>query len=577
MASGVIHILVYFAVILALTRPMGAYMHAVFEGTGWLSKRVFAPVEHVVFRLFMVDSDKEMDWKRYALCVLMVSTISMFAVYFILRSQGHLPLNPEGMPGTSSHLAFNTAASFSSNTNWQAYGGETTMSHLSQMLALTVQNFVSAAVGIVVVIVLIRGFARRTTTDLGNFWVDFTRCVLWILLPMSVVLALLLVSQGVIQNLASYKEVTTVEGATQILATGPAASQIAIKQLGTNGGGFFNANSAVPFENPTPISNFLESVAIFLVPAGLTYTFGKMVGKTSQGWAVFAAMSVIFLAGAFFVYGLEQRGNPALDKLGVNQASSTGSEAAPGGNMEGKEVRFGIADSSIWAVATTDASNGSVNSMHSSYMPLSGAMLLFNMHIGEVAFGGVGSGLYGMLVFAIITVFIAGLMIGRTPEYLGKKIGPKEVKLAAVYFLIASAMILITTAVAVSTEQGQAGPLNTGAHGFSEILYAFTSQGQNNGSAFAGLSANTSFYNATGGITMLITRFLPMLTILALAGALVTKPKVPVSAGTLPTDSPLFVGLLVGVIVVIGGLTFFPAYTLGPIAEHFLSQAGVLS
>jgi K+-transporting ATPase ATPase A chain len=481
------------------------------------------------------------------------------------------------MPGTSSHLAFNTAASFTSNTNWQAYGGETTMSHLSQMLALTVQNFVSAAVGIVVVIVLIRAFVRRTTTHLGNFWVDFTRCVLWILLPMSFVLALLLVSQGVIQNFDSNKELTTVEGATQILAMGPAASQIAIKQLGTNGGGFFNANSAVPFENPTPVSNFLESVAIFLIPAGLTYTFGKMVGRTSQGWAIFAAMAIIFVAGVFLVYGMEQRGNPAFDDLGVSQAYQTGDDASSGGNMEGKEVRFGIADSAIWAVATTDASNGSVNSMHDSYMPLSGAMLLFNMHIGEVAFGGVGSGLYGMLVFAIVTVFIAGLMIGRTPEYLGKKIGPKEVKLAAVYFLVASALILVMTAVATSTTEGQAGPLNGGAHGFSEILYAFTSYGQNNGSAFAGLSANTSFYNSAGGITMLGARFLPMVAILALAGALVTKQKVPVSAGTLPTDSPIFVGLLVGVIVVIGGLTFFPAYTVGPIAEHFLSQAGVLS
>jgi K+-transporting ATPase ATPase A chain len=575
--TGVIHILVFFGVIFALTKPLGAYMYAVFEGQGALSQRVFSPVERVIYRAFMVDANKEMDWKRYALSMIIFSALSMVAVYTMLRFQGSLPLNPQDMPNTTSHLAFNTAASFTSNTNWQSYGGETTMSYLSQMLALTVQNFVSAAVGIVVVVVLIRGFVRKSTTDLGNFWVDLTRCILWILLPMSVVLSLLLVSQGVIQNFDSYKEVTTVEGAQQVFAMGPAASQIAIKQLGTNGGGFFNANSAVPFENPTPASNFLEAVAIILIPAALTYTFGKMVGKTAQGWAIFTAMSIIFLAGALFVYGMEQAGNPALDDLGVSQSYETGDRASSGGNMEGKEVRFGIADSAIWANATTVASNGSVNSMHDSYVPLSGAMLMFNMAIGEVAFGGVGSGLYGMLVFAIITVFVAGLMIGRTPEYLNKKIGPTEVKFAGIYFLIASAMILITTAIAVSTEQGQAGPLNAGAHGFSEILYAFTSQGQNNGSAFAGLTANTSFYNTTGGISMLVVRFLPMVAILALAGALAMKQKVPVSAGTLPTDSPLFVGMLVGVVVIIGGLTFFPAYTLGPIAEHFLSQAGVLS
>jgi K+-transporting ATPase ATPase A chain len=440
-----------------------------------------------------------------------------------------------------------------------------------------VQNFVSSAVGIVVVIVLIRGFVRRSTTDLGNFWVDLTRCILWILLPLATVLALLLVSQGVIQNFSSYKEITTVQGAQQILSMGPAASQIAIKQLGTNGGGFFNANSAVPFENPTPASNFLEVVAIFLIPAGLTHTFGKMVGKTAQGWAIFAAMSVLFLAGVFFVYQQEQTGNPTLDNLGVSQSYETGNDAQAGGNMEGKEVRFGIADSAIWANATTDASNGSVNSMHDSYLPLSGAILMFNMHLGEIVFGGVGSGLYGMLVFAIIAVFVAGLMIGRTPEYLGKKIGPKEMKLAGIYFLISSALILVMTAIAVSVERGQAGPLNTGAHGYSEILYAYTSQGQNNGSAFAGLTANTWFYNTTGGITMLIARFLPMVAVLALAGALAQKQRVPETAGTLATDRPLFVGFLIGVVVIIGGLTFFPALALGPIAEHFLVHAGVLS
>jgi K+-transporting ATPase ATPase A chain len=575
--NGVLHILVYFAVVLLLTKPLGAYMHAVFEGQGTLSRRVFAPVERVIYRATFVDETVEMDWKRYAISMVLFSAASMFAVYAILRAQGHLPLNPQDLTGTTPHLSFNTAASFSSNTNWQSYGGETTLSYLSQMLALTVQNFVSAAVGILVVIVLIRGFVRKTTTNLGNFWVDLIRCVLWILLPMSIVLALLLVSQGVIQNMHSYKEITTLEGAKQIFAMGPAASQIAIKQLGTNGGGFFNANSAVPFENPTPFSNFLEAVSIILIPAGLTYTFGKMVGKTGQGWAIFAAMSIIFLAGVFTVYGQEQGGNPVLADHGVEQSYQAGDTAQAGGNMEGKEVRFGIADSAIWANATTDASNGSVNSMHDSYMPISGAILMFNMHLGEIVFGGVGSGLYGMLVFAIIAVFVAGLMIGRTPEYLGKKIGPKEMKLAGIYFLIPSALILILTALAVSVKQGQAGPLNAGAHGYSEILYAFTSQGQNNGSAFAGLTANAPFYDIAGGIEMLVVRFLPMIAVLALAGALVQKQKVPVTAGTLPTDRPLFVGFLVGVVIIIGGLTFFPALALGPIAEHFLVHAGVLS
>jgi K+-transporting ATPase ATPase A chain len=576
-ASGIIHILVYFGVILLLTKPLGAYMAAVFQGEGALATRLFAPVERVIYRVFFVDEKAEMDWKRYAFSVIAFSVFSMLAVYLVLRGQNHLPLNPMDFPGTSEHLAFNTAASFTSNTNWQSYGGETTMSYFSQMVALTVQNFVSAAVGIAVVLVLIRGFARRTTSELGNFWVDLTRCVLWILLPLSIVLAVLLISQGVIQTFDSYKEITTVEGAKQVLAMGPAASQIAIKQLGTNGGGFFNANSAVPFENPTPVSNFLQMVAIFLIPAGLTYTFGRMVGSQKQGWAIFTAMSVIFLAGAFIVYAAEQTGNPTLADLGVDQSYETGDLASSGGNMEGKEVRFGIADSAIWATATTDASNGSVNSMHDSYTPLGGVIPLFNMHLGEIVFGGVGSGLYGMLVFAIIAVFVAGLMIGRTPEYLGKKIGPKEMKLAAIYFLISSAMILITTAIAVSVSEGQVGPLNSGAHGYSEILYAFTSQGQNNGSAFAGLTANTAFYNSTGGVTMLIVRFIPMIAVLALAGSLVSKQKVPESAGTLPTDSPLFAGFLAGVVLIIGGLTFFPALALGPIAEHFLVHAGVLS
>jgi K+-transporting ATPase ATPase A chain len=574
--SGITHILVYFVVILALTKPLGTYMAAVFGGEGHLSKRLFAPVERVIYRTLSIDDTSEMGWKRYAVNVVLFSTLSMFAVYVILRLQGHLPLNPQGLPGVKPDLAFNTAASFTSNTNWQSYAGESTMSYLSQMLALTVQNFVSAAVGIVVVIVLIRGFARRSTSNLGNFWVDLTRCVLWVLLPLSIVLALVLVSQGVIQNFSSYKEITTLEGVKQVLAMGPAASQVAIKQLGTNGGGFFNTNSATPFENPTPFSNFLEALAILLIPAALTYTFGKMVGSTKQGWAIFAAMSVIFFAGVFFSYGAEQTGNPTLASLGVDQSYHTGQQASAGGNLEGKEARFGIADSSIWATATTNASNGSVNSMHDSYTPLGGLVPLFNVHLGEVVFGGVGSGLYGMLVFAIIAVFIAGLMIGRTPEYLGKKIGPYEMKMAVVYFVVSSAFILLFTAVAAVAPDGKAGPLNTGPHGFSEMLYAFTSAGGNNGSAFAGLTANTTFYNTLLGISMLGARFLPMVAILALAGSIAAKQKVPESAATLPTNGPLFAGLLAGVVIIVGGLTFFPALALGPIAEHFLMQAGAL-
>jgi K+-transporting ATPase ATPase A chain len=574
--SGLLHILVYFLVILALTKPLGAYMAMVFTGEGRVAQRFFTPVENVFYKLLMIDPKREMDWKRYAFSVLLFSAFGFFIVYFLMRLQASLPLNPQDLANTTPHLAFNTAASFTSNTNWQSYGGETTLGYLVQMLGLTVQNFVSAAVGIVVVIVLIRGFSRRSTTDLGNFWVDVTRCVFWILIPMSFVLAIVLVSQGVIQNFDSYKSVTTVEGVEQILAMGPAASQIAIKQLGTNGGGFFNANSAVPFENPTPFANFLEMVSLILIPAGLTYTFGKMIGNTRQGWAVFSAMSILLLAGALITYAAEQRGNPILADLGVNQEYATGDSAQAGGNMEGKEVRFGIADSTIWATATTDASNGSVNSMHDSYTPLGGLVPLFNMHLGEVVFGGTGSGLYGMLVFAIIAVFIGGLMIGRTPEYLGKKIGPFEMKMAVVYFLTSSAAILLLTAAGTAFADGRVGPLNSGPHGYSEILYAFTSAGANNGSAFAGLTANTPFYNTLLGVEMLLARFVPMMAILALAGSLARKQLVPESAGTLPTTGPLFVWLLVGVVFIVGGLTFFPALALGPIAEHFLVNTGQL-
>jgi K+-transporting ATPase ATPase A chain len=574
--SGILHIVLYFAVILAITKPLGTYLALVFEGESRISKRLFRPIERVVYRALFIDETSEMGWKRYAISVVLFSTLSMFAVYVILRLQGHLPLNPQALPGVKADQAFSIAASFTSNTNWQSYAPESTVSYLSQMLALTVQNFASAAVGIVVVIVLIRGFARRSTSNLGNFWVDLTRCILWILLPLAVVLALLLVSQGVIQNFSGYKEITTLEGMKQVLAMGPAASQIAIKQLGTNGGGFFNTNSATPFENPTPFSNFLEAVAILLIPAALTYTFGKMVGSTKQGWVIFAAMAIIFLAGTFLAYGAEQTGNPVLSGLGVDQSYQAGQQASAGGNMEGKEVRFGIADSAIWATATTDASNGSVNSMHDSYTPLGGLVPLFNIQLGEVVFGGVGSGLYGMLVFAIIAVFVAGLMIGRTPEYLGKKIGPYEMKMAAVYFLVSSAAILLGTSVATVAPAGMAGPLNAGPHGFSEILYAFSSAGGNNGSAFAGITTNTAFYNTSMGMAMLVARFLPLLAVLALAGALVRKQKVPESAATLPTNGPLFTGLLAGVVIVVGGLIFFPALALGPMVEHFLMHAGSL-
>ncbi len=571
--QGIAYILIYFAVILALTRPLGTYMAAVFESQGRIGATL-ARIESPVFAMLGIRPNDGMDWKRYGFNILVFSAVSFVVLFLLLRLQGGLPLNPEGLPGTSSDLAYNTSASFTSNTNWQSYGGETTLSYLTQMLGLTVQNFVSAAVGIVVVVVLIRGFARRGTADLGNFWVDLTRCVLWVLLPLSIVLTLVLVWQGVIQNFDSYKELTTLEGAHQLLAMGPAASQIAIKQLGTNGGGFFNVNSAHPFENPTALSNFVELVAILLIPAALTYTFGRMVGNTRQGWAVFAAMSVIFLAGTFVTYAAEAHGNPALSDLGVNQAAATGDLASPGGNMEGKEVRFGIASSALWATATTAASNGSVNSMHDSYTPIGGLVAMFNIQLGEQVFGGVGSGLYGMLVFAIIAVFIAGLMVGRTPEYLGKKIGPREMKVAAIYVLITAFLILGFTAIAVSTHAGKTGPLNSGPHAFSEVLYAFTSAGGNNGSAFGGLGANTQFYNAMLGTAMLLGRFLPMIAVLALAGSLAGKQPVPASAGTLPTDGPLFTGLLIGVVIIVGGLTFFPALALGPIVEHFLLGQG---
>jgi K+-transporting ATPase ATPase A chain len=539
-----------------------------------------------------------MTWKTYAVGMLLFNAAGMFVLYALQRLQGLLPLNPAGLPMVGPDLAFNTAASFASNTNWQSYGGEITFSYLTQMLGLTVQNFASAATGMAILVALIRGLVRRNAQTIGNFWVDLTRSTLYILLPLSLVWSLILVSQGVVQTFSEYtaawliqpvtydKPVVNADGqpvqdeqgkpktdtaktTVQVLAVGPAASQIAIKQLGTNGGGFFNVNSAHPFENPTPLANFLEMLALLMIPAALCYTFGAMVGDTRQGWTLLAVMTMILVAFLSLALWAEQRGNPFIDLLGVDQAA--GSSQA-GGNMEGKETRFGIVNSVLWASATTAASNGSVNSMHDSYTPLGGLVPLLLMQFGEVVFGGVGSGLYGMIVFAIIAVFIAGLMVGRTPEYLGKKIEPYEMKMASLLILIMPIIVLGLTAVAVLTEAGTSSRLNPGAHGFSEILYAYTSQGNNNGSAFAGLNANTPFYNITGGFAMLISRFWLAVPTLALAGSLARKKGIPVGPGTLPTHTPLFAALLIGVIIMVGALTFLPALALGPIVEHLIMR-----
>jgi len=520
----------------------------------------------------------------------------VIVVYLLQRVQSLLPLNPQNIGATTPDLAFNTAISFATNTNWQSYGGETTLSYLTQMVGLTVQNFVSAAAGMAVLIAFIRALARRQTTMLGNFWVDLTRGTLYILLPLVIIVALILVSQGVVQTFSPYKQVTLLQPTSyqqpkldasghpvldstgnpvketsvqnsQVLAVGPAASQIAIKQLGTNGGGFFNANSAHPFENPTPFSNFIEMLSILLIPAALTYTFGRMVGSTRQGWAILAAMLILLWVPLGLAMAAEQSGNPALTSLGVDQ---TASATNPGGNMEGKEVRFGIANSALWATATTAASNGSVDSMHDSYTPLGGLATLWMMMLGEVSFGGVGSGLYGMLVFVIVAVFVAGLMVGRTPEYLGKKIESYEMKMASLLILIMPITVLVLTAIAIMTNAGKASIFNPGAHGFSEVLYLFTSQGNNNGSAFAGIGANNPFYNLTGGIAMMIGRFFLAVPTLALAGSLAKKKKTPESAGTLPTHTPLFVAWLIAVVILVGALNFFPALALGPIVEHLM-------
>jgi len=583
---GILEIAVFFAVVVLITKPLGLFMARVFQGERTFLHPVMRPVERLVYKLCGIREDVEQRWTHYAGGVLAFSIFAFLFVYVLQRLQGFLPLNPQGFGGklVSPDLAYNTAISFTTNTNWQAYTPETTLSYLVQMAALAVQNFASAAVGIAVAVAMIRGFARQKADSVGNFWVDITRSTLYVLLPISLIAALLLCSQGAIQNFHPYTTVKTVEGATQTIAQGPVASQEAIKMLGTNGGGFFNANSAHPYENPTPFTNFLQVVLIFLIPAGLTYTFGHMVGDTRQGWAIFGAMAVMFLVGVFVCYGYEQAGNPILAKHGI-QSAATATQA--GGNMEGKETRFGIASSALFVTVTTNASCGAVNSAHDALTPLGGLVPMFNLQTDEVIFGGVGSGLYGMLLYAIVAVFIAGLMVGRTPEYLGKKIQQKEVKMAMLPILATSFLILVFTAVSVVVPfakdsywnppgPGVANVNNAGPHGFSEVLYAYSSGSENNGSAFAGLNANTPWYNLTIGLAMQFGRFMFILPLLAVAGSLAAKKRVPSSSGTLPTHGPLFVGLLVATVIVIGALTFFPALALGPLVEHFLMHQGKL-
>jgi len=565
---GWMQIAVFFAAVLAVTKPLGLFMHRVLEGESHPLSRPLGWLERVVLRVCRVDG-REQRWTEYAFGLLAFSGLTMLVTYALQRLQHLLPLNPQGLPGVGAASAFNTAASFTSNTNWQAYAGETTMSYLTQMAGLGWHNFISAAAGIAVAAALARGLTRpgdgKGPGTVGNVWLDLTRATVHILLPLSVLLALVMVSRGVIQNFAPYRDVTTLEGGRQVIAMGPVASQEAIKQLGTNGGGFFNANAAHPFENPTPLTNFLSMLAIFAIPAGLTFTFGRMARDARQGWVLLAAMSLFFLVGAAAAYRAESADNPALRQAG----------AAPGGgNLEGKETRFGVAGSSLYAVVTTDASCGAVNAMHDSFTPLGGLVPLFNIQLGEVVFGGVGAGLYGMLVMALLAVFIAGLMVGRTPEYLGKKIEAREIKLAMLYVLIFPLLILAPTAWSAVRPAALASLNNGGPHGLTEILYAFTSAAGNNGSAFAGLNANTPWYNITLGLVMLAGRFLMIVPALAIAGSLAGKTRAPAGPGTLPTTGPLFAVLLVSVIVIVGALTFFPALSLGPVVEHFLAQAG---
>jgi K+-transporting ATPase ATPase A chain len=593
-------IAIFLVIVLLCVKPLGAYMADVMEGRPIWAVRLGAPIERLIYRICGIDSRAEMGWKKYTVALLVFNALGAIAVYALQRLQRWLPLNPQHFPNVTPDSSFNTAVSFITNTNWQGYSGEAAMSYLTQMAGLAVQNFLSAATGIVVAIALIRGFVRHSAASIGNFWVDMTRSTLYVLLPIALVLALALVGQGVVQNFSAYKDVTTIETLTfqqpktdsegnavkdaagnpvtetatthtQTLPMGPMASQEAIKELGTNGGGFVNANSAHPYENPTPLSNFLEMLAMLIIPGALTYTFGRMVGDTRQGWAVLGAMVILFIGMLSVTEHYEQLGNPRLANLGVDQAPSS---LQPGGNMEGKEARFGIGASALFATVTTSTSCGAVNSAHDSYTPLGGFVSLFNMQLGEVVFGGVGTGLYSMLIFAIIGVFIAGLMIGRTPEYLGKKIESFEMKMSSIAILVMPVIVLVGTAVAVSVTAGQAGVANPGAHGFAEILYAFSSAGNNNGSAFAGISANTPFYNTALALVMWLGRYWPIVAVLAVAGSLAAKKRIPATTGTMPTHGPTFVILLIGTVLLVGALTFVPALALGPIVEHLILWGG---
>src|SRR5262247_3737922 len=592
-ANGYLQLGFYIVVLIALAKPLGSYMARIYAGEPAFLNRIGGPFERLLYRVCGIDARREMRWTEYAVATMAFNILGLLAVYALQRLQLYLPLNPQAFGAVTPDSSFNTAVSFATNTNWQGYGGETTMSYLTQMLGLTVQNFVSAAAGMATLVALIRGLARRSAQTIGNFWVDVTRTTVYILLPLSFVGALVLVSQGVVQNFRPYEKAAALQPVEydepvtddkgqpvvdekgqpktkkskmteQVIAVGPAASQVMIKQLGTNGGGFFNVNSAHPFENPTPLSNFVEMLSILLISAALCYTFGVMVRDTRQGWTILAAMTAIFVVLLAVCVLAEQRGN-TLAYLGVDH---TASDLQPGGNMEGKEARFGIVNSALWATATTGASNGSVNSMHDSFTPIGGLVPMCMIQLGEVVYGGVGSGLYGMLMFAIIAVFVAGLMVGRTPEHLGKKIESYEMKMSSLVILITPALVLVGTAVGVVAAAGKAGMSSPGIHGFSEVLYAFSSASNNNGSAFAGLSANTPFYNTALGLAMLFGRYWLAVPVLAIAGALAKKKLVPVGAGTLPTHTPLFVGLLIGVVILVGALTFVPALALGPVVEH---------
>jgi K+-transporting ATPase ATPase A chain len=565
--NGWFQIALFSVIIVLLTRPVGGYMTRLFSGDRTFLSPVLRPLEIGFYRLAGVDERAEQHWLTYTVAMLVFNLACFASLYALLRLQGILPFNPQGMTAMAPDLALNTAISFTTNTNWQNYGGETTLSYLVQMIGLTVHNFASAATGIALAVALVRGFARRSSRTVGNFWVDLVRCVLYLLLPISMIGALFFVWQGVPQNLGAYTEATTLEGAKQVIAQGPVASQLVIKMLGTNGGGFFNANSAHPFENPTALSNLVQIVLIFVLGAGLTNLFGRMVGDERQGWAIFSTMGLMFLAGVAVCYWAEAAGNPALTALGLDPT---------GGNMEGKEVRFGIANSALFATITTDASCGAVNAMHDSLTPLGGLVPMVNMLLGEVIFGGVGAGLYGMLLFVIIAMFVAGLMVGRTPEYVGKKLEAKEVKMTMLALLCLPLVNLGFTSIAAAIPVGVAGVANAGPHGFSEIFYAYTSASANNGSAFGGLTGNTLWYNLTLALTMFVGRFAMIVPMMAVAGSLAAKKRLPPSLGTFPTNGPLFVALLIGTILIVGGLTYFPALSVGPVVEHLLMQTGAL-